>query len=244
MRKNVVILTSGLSGSSVLTGLIARGGYWIGNETFSKPDYETFENQELIDLNKTLFREAEYTGNYAFEVSTNAVTRIAGLYSRIDCGAYRSFLERCNDHQPWLWKDPRLWMTIRFWKNLLELDRCVFLLLTRDMTQVWMSALLRRQILSYRSVRSYEHNINRTILEFLHDNGLRYLHMRYEDLIEKPADTIGQLNAYLDSTLTVEDLRAIYKGPLYKSPRYSFRRQFKAMLIYYKNYFERLDIVG
>jgi hypothetical protein len=47
MRKNVIILTSGLSGSSVLAGLIANAGYWVGDETFKKDDYDTFENREL-----------------------------------------------------------------------------------------------------------------------------------------------------------------------------------------------------
>src|SRR5262249_53751564 len=92
MKKNIIILTSGLSGSSLLTGFIARGGYWTGDTTFSKHDYDTFENQELIDLNKKLFQEAEFTGNYAFEFSAEAMERITGLASRIDCGPYQSFV--------------------------------------------------------------------------------------------------------------------------------------------------------
>ena len=244
MKKNVIILTSGLSGSSLLTGFIARGGYWTGDATFSKPDYETFENQELIDLNKRLFREGQFTGNYAFEFSAEALERIAGLFPRIDCSAYRSFLKRCDDRQPWIWKDPRLWMTIRFWKNLLDLDRCVFVLLTRDQTQAWISSLLRRQIWTYRYARNYENSINRSLVQFLQDNRLPYLHVKYEDLIEKPEDAIDRLNSHLDSTLTINDLQGTYKGILYKRPRYQLRRQLKAMLIYFKNYSERLDIAG
>jgi hypothetical protein len=243
MKKNVVILTSGLSGSSVLTGLIAHGGFWTGDKTFSKPDYETFENQELIDLNGRLFREAEYNGNYAFEVPADAIERIAALYGQLDCAVYRSFVARCDKNQPWVWKDPRLWMTIRFWKNILDTDRCAFILLTRDLNQVWLSALLRRQIVTYRSVRSYENNINQSIVDFFTVNALPYLHITYEDLIANPVEVIDRLNRYVGSTLTVEDLKRLYRGPLYRSPRYSLQRRLKAMLIYYKNYSERLDIV-
>jgi len=243
MKKNVIILTSGISGSSVLTGLIARGGYWTGEVTHNKPDYDTFENQDLIDLNCRLFNEAEYTGNYAFDVSTAAIGRIGELYSRIDCQTYRSFLERCDDRQPWVWKDPRLWMTIRFWKNLLDLDRCAFILLTRDVKQIWMSALLRRQILTYRSAQSYETNINRSILQFFHESDIPYLHVTYEGLITNPPETIGRLNKYLGSSLTVEDLKKVYRGPLYRAPKFPMEKRLKAMAIYYKNFFERMDIV-
>ena len=64
MKKNVIILTYGLSGSSVLTGLLVRGGYWPGAKTYVKPDYDTFENVRLIELNKQLFAAAKFSGNY------------------------------------------------------------------------------------------------------------------------------------------------------------------------------------
>ena len=242
MKKNIIILTSGLSGSSLLTGFIARGGYWTGDLTFRKPDYETFENQELIDLDERLFREAGYTGNYASEHSVQPLERFAGLFPRIDCSVYRAFIKRCDDHQPWVWKDPRLWLTIRFWKNLLDLHRCAFILLTRDPMQVWISSLLRRQITTYRYTCSHEDKINRSMVQFLQDNRLCYLHLKYEELIERPEETIDRLNKHLDSTLTLQDLQRTYKGALHKRPRYHLRRQFKAMLIYLKNYSQRLDI--
>ncbi|HXI40008.1 MAG TPA: hypothetical protein VNH83_08520, partial [Bryobacteraceae bacterium] len=118
-RRNAIILTSGLTGSSVLTGLISQAGYWTGNSTHKKEDYDTYENQELIDLNLRLFDEAGYKGNYLTEFSPEVLSRIAALYGRIDSRPYELFINRCNENQPWVWKDPRLWLTIRFWNNLL-----------------------------------------------------------------------------------------------------------------------------
>src|SRR5581483_8457288 len=103
MKKNIIILTSGLSGSSVLTGLIARAGYWTGDQTFKKRDYETFENQRLIDLDLKLFREAGYKGNYLLEFSEPAFGAIASLYPRINASEYRAFVEECGRHSPWIW---------------------------------------------------------------------------------------------------------------------------------------------
>jgi hypothetical protein len=242
MRKNVIILTSGLSGSSVLTGLIARAGYWTGEETFKKRDYETFENARLIELNLRLFKEAGYKGNYLLEFSEPAMNSIASLGAKVDRAAYRSFIEHCNEHAPWVWKDPRLWLTIRFWRDLLDLDQCRFILLTRGPMQSWISSTLRRQITTYRYSRNYERKIKESILAFFADNKLSHLHLQYETLISDPAAAIDRLNRHLDTSLMVDDLKAVYHKPLYKSPRNSWAKHVKAMLIYLKNYSERLDI--
>ena len=63
----VIILTSGLSGSSVVSNLISRGGYWTGDSTHQKRDYNTYENEALIELNQKLFELAGYNGNYTRE---------------------------------------------------------------------------------------------------------------------------------------------------------------------------------
>src|SRR5581483_5743845 len=138
--KNVIILTSGLSGSSVLTGLIARAGLWTGDATYQKQDYNTFENRELIDLNLQLFEAAGYRGNYLLEFSPEVIRNIASLAGKIDDSPFRDFLAKCDRNAPWVWKDPRLWLTIRFWRPLLHLEDCHFIVLTRGLMQSWISS--------------------------------------------------------------------------------------------------------
>jgi hypothetical protein len=242
MRKNVIILTSGLSGSSVLTGLIARAGYWMGQETFRKAEYDTNENRELIDLNLRLFEQAGYKGNYLLEFCPEAIDAIAELRERADLAPYRAFIAKCEEHQPWIWKDPRLWLTIRFWKPLLDVKHCQFILLTRGTVQSWVSSTLRRQITTYRYSKRYEENIQQSAVRFLTENKLPYLSLSYEELIESPAEVITRLNDYLDTELTVEDLKRVYHKPLYRNPRNSWWKHMKAVLIYLKNYSERLDV--
>lgn len=239
MKRNVIILTSGLSGSSVLTGLIARAGYWTG-DTYRKRDYETFENRELIQLNLTLFERAAFTGNYLVEFSSEAINRIAGLSCNGD-EPYSRFIEKCNQHRPWVWKDPRLWLTIRFWARHLHLDDCRFILLTRSLTQSWVSQILRRQIVSYQYSKFYEAGVQQSILKFFAANTLPYLHLRYEDLILRPPDAIQQLNRFLETELIVADLEQVYHKPLYKNPRSSWGNHMKAVAIYAKNYSQRID---
>jgi hypothetical protein len=238
MKPNVVILTSGLAGSSVLTGLVARAGYWTGDATFKKEDYDTYENQELVALNQRLFREVDYAGDHTVRFSPEGIQRIAEAYGKIDAKPYSTFLEKCEQHRPWVWKDPRLWLTIRFWQHLLDLDHCRFVLLNRDIFQTWVSITLRRQIQSYAYLDRYMDGVKNSLVEFLRSNKLSYLDLEYEDLILRPDTTIERLNTFLGTSLSIGDLQQVYTKPLYKRPR-AWLDYPKAMLIYLKNYGQR-----
>ena len=242
IKSNVIILTSGLSGSSVLTGLLFRAGLWTGETTHKKPQYDTYENEELIALNLRLFRESGYAGNYMMEFPEAALKRIGVLHRKIDLQPYREFVHRCEQHRPWIWKDPRLWLTIRFWKNILPLQACRFILLTRDSTQTWISQTLRRQITTYRYSKDYEARIQQSALQFFQENAIPYLTVRYENLIVHPSDTIGGLNNHVGTDLQVEDLKQVYHKPLHKSPRSSWMKHLQAIAIYVRNYPQRLDV--
>jgi len=243
-KYNVVILTSGLSGSSVLAGLIARGGYWTGESTHKKPgEYETHENEELIRLNRRLFNEAGYAGNYTMEFSSEPFASLKGLQTSIDLQPYRDFIARCDQHRPWLWKDPRLWLTIYFWKDLLPLQNCRFVLITRSYFNCWVSQTLRRHIRSYGSMKRYEQSVRESLTAFLAANGLQYLRLTYEDLIGKPEPSINALNSFIGASLTPKDLAEIYSQPLNKAPNSSAPDLVKAVAIYLKNYSGRFDLV-
>jgi len=239
-RPNVIILTSGITGSSVLSGFLARSGYWAGDTTHIKEkQYNTFENDELIRLNLQLFQQAGYSGNYLKEFSTDAIARIASLHATGDGLPYREFVKKCAEHRPWVWKDPRLWLTIYFWKHILNMEECRFIFLTRDLLQGWVSVTLRRDIWSYASFKQYEMSIKNSILSFLNSNKLPYLHITYEDLIGSPDETIKRLSSHLEADLKVSDLAAVYQGALHRSPRKSLAACAKAGLIYLKNYSAR-----
>jgi hypothetical protein len=239
--QNVIILTSGLTGSSVLTGLLVRGGYWPGDRTAKKKDYDTYENADLVHLNLDLFQQADFTSNYQVTFSPDAVERITALAGRMDTEPFRSFARRCDAHQPWVWKDPRLWMTIRFWKQVTDLSSCKFLLLTRSHFQCWVSTNTRRIIQTYRHTKAYESAVEESTAAFVKENGFSHLRVTYENLIAKPEETIAELNGFLGTKLAVSDLSAVYRGELHKQPGASVSGVVKAALIYAKNYGERVD---
>lgn len=233
-KPNVIILTSGLSGSSVLTGLIARQSYWTGVDTFKK-EYDTFENIELIRLNKQLITDAKCSGSYEMEFHQDAIDRIAALDRGRNGGPHREFVAECGRHEPWIWKDPRLWLTIRYWHPLLDWNRCKAVVLTRNPRHQWVSMTLRRKIQSYATMKRYETAVERSLLQFVDANRIDFLKISFEDLIMAPEDTLGRLNRHIGSTLRVNDLASVYQGELYRAPRRSVRDLVKAILIYLKN---------
>ena len=236
--RNVIILTSGLAGSSVLAGLLAKGGYWAGERTHKK-EYDTNETTELIELNRRIFRESGYTGDYIREFSTDAIARLSAAAHQVDLAPYRDFVARCNEHRPWVWKDPRLWLTIYFWKSMVKFDECRIVLLTRDPVQAWVSGTLRRHIRSYGPFRRYETSIRDSIESFLKGNGLPYIHITYEGLIARPEKTLESLNLFVGSNLQITHLQEAYRGPISRYPRATAINHVKAALIYLKNYSER-----
>jgi hypothetical protein len=243
-KANVTILTSGETGSSVLTGLIARAGFWPGDETFRKSEYDTYENSELVTLDQELIKRSGFTGNYMYEFSQEAIDRIASIWSGMDDAPYRRFVNGCQAHRPWIWKDPRLWLTIRAWAPLLDLGGCKFVVLTRRIKDCWVAGTLRRHILSYNYLKRKEESIQNSALDFLKSNMLSHLHVTYENLVAQPGRTLSELNSYLNIRLTVDDLQAIYRGPLYQIPRKSRIDFLRAVLIYIKNYSERADVAA
>ena len=236
---NVIILTGGLTGSSALAGLLAAAGYWSGDATFRKRDYDTYENPELIRLNRQLMQRVGAGEEYTERFLPEAIVRIATLAGAEDPREYRRLIADCDAHTPWLWKDPRLWLTIRYWSGLLDWSRTRVLLLRRDHMQAWVSCTQRRQIQTFDYARRYNEAIQTSLREFLDSNAIRYLPVLFEDLIEAPEREIARLSAFLGAPVTLEHLRASYDGVLYRRPK-SLRDTVEASLIYLKNYRERL----
>ena len=238
MKKNVIILTSGLAGSSVLAGLISQDGYWLGHETVKKKDYDTYENKELVGFNKKLFSQLGYSGNYEMVFDANDIKHFSEPKSVIDLSEYRAFVDKCDTRSPWLWKDPRLWLSIHYWANILDLDNVKFINLSRDPFQAWVSLTIRRQIQEFSYLKAYLDGVDRTINKFLNENSAQHISLKYEDLIVEPEKTIHRLNDFLGSSLSFSDLQQVYTGELYRKPK-RLKDFLKAAAIYVRNYRHR-----
>ncbi|MFC6438706.1 hypothetical protein [Bowmanella sp. JS7-9] len=236
MKKNVIILTHGWTGSSAFTALISQGQYWLGDETFQKIDYNTYENSELVALNNKMIADAGYTGDREHEILTEqAVLDVTQKIAMLDPSPYKAFAEKLSENQPWIWKDPRLALTIRAWMRFVDIDSVEFIILTRDDMQSWITSNQRRHIQSLSFTRRYNKSVTDSFKRFLTERGKSYSEFEFEDLQLRPEQTIERLNQQLGLKLTMEDLHRVYNKPLYKKSK-RFKDWFEALAVYVKNY--------
>jgi hypothetical protein len=238
MKKNLIILTHGWTGSSVFSGLVERAGYWTGSETVKKVDYDTHENADLVAMNRRMMKELGYEGDYEHEFAPSVIEELADRGRRIDLAPYRQFVERCNRFQPWVWKDPRLTWTIRIWERALDATDLAFMILTREDTQAWISSNIRRHIQSMRFTREYNHGITASNLAYVRDRGFPHVQFSFEDVLLRPEETLQSLNWFLGMALSLSDLETVYRSPLRKKSR-GAKDFLVALMIYLKNYSER-----
>jgi hypothetical protein len=238
MKKNIIILTHGWSGSSVYAALFGCAGYWLGSETVKKSDYDTFENSDLVGLNKELLRTLAPDIDHEYRFAFEDVSRIEHASETLNLQPYRDFVARASAHTPWLWKDPRLTWTIRVWAKVIALEQTAFLVLTRDDLQGWITANQRRNVQSMRFTQQYNHGITRSNVRFLEDRHLPFLQLSFEDLLLEPEKTIGRINEFFGLELSLSDLHRVCRAPLYRKSR-GWKDFVLAALIYAKNFRER-----
>jgi hypothetical protein len=238
---NVIILTTGISGSSVITGFLAESGFWAGDDTVFKDNltgkYETYENAKLVDLNISLVKKAgvEFEGKARYDA--NARDKLNDLYVEIDTTKYIKFIEECNSHSPWIWKDPRLFLTIGFWGNCLDLTNTKVIVLHRNCYELWKSLTIKRIIYSYRYLKNSEDKTRRELLNYLESNNFSFISLEYDQFNRDVVTSINKLNKFIGTNLKKETWDEIYRST---SKFSSYKRTLLAFLIYIKNYKSRI----
>jgi len=241
LNKNILILTTGLSGSSVVTGLIKQAKYWCGKETEYKNNstgqYETFENSEFVALNNQLINLSGLIVDDKFWYLPEYRRVFYKLYDEIDLTPFKQFIRECQQHEPWVLKDPKLWITIGFWSRLFDKEQIQCIVLQRRVSNLWLSQVLKRIIYDYKYLMRSEHSSKDSLVVFLKNNNLASIEIIYDDLIDHLDSQLKKLNNYLGTHLTADDWAEVYKPSKIKS---GFLLWSKAILIYLKNYSQRV----
>jgi hypothetical protein len=238
---NVIILTTGISGSSVITGFLAKSGFWAGEDTVFKDNitgkYETYENKKLVTLNDALIKEAGIEFDNKSYYDKNSRSIFNRIYKETDTIKYNKFIEECDSHSPWIWKDPRLFLTIGFWKNALDLTNTKVVVLHRNCYELWKSQSIKRIIYSYRYLKDSEEKARQELINYLVSNNFSFISLEYDQFTKDPATHINKLNKFFGIYLKKENWDEIYQ-PTSKLSQY--KRSILAYLIYIKNYKNRV----
>jgi hypothetical protein len=239
MASNIIVLTTGLSGSSVVTSFLSRAGYWVGDQTIKKNnesgDYDTYENSRLVQLNCDIINSMFFKYNNDVEYHFRAHLLFEKAIEKIDDkNAYMDFIDYCNSKGNWIWKDPRLWITIGFWHQLLDKTKIKIIIVYRDPLSLWISLLNKRQIVSFSHLKNLEAISREELSKYLKAIGMSYYLMSYDELVKYPEKVIPCVNKYLDTTLSVNDLKIVYKGVV-GNKTWNINKLVKSILIYIKN---------
>jgi hypothetical protein len=191
--KNIIILTTGRSGSSVLAGLLAGDDrYWVDKAAIPKRKgypFGDFENPELIRLNKQLYTHLDYPNPalHCLKGGTVSVDDLKRLWHRADAAPFRQFVDTCERNRPWLWKDPRLAYTMFYWSNRIDLAQTQFVHIARGRHEIFLS--LSKSGIKYTKSEVYRFvEMKEGIIEaFFNEHRILPLRIDYQDLWNRSA---------------------------------------------------------
>ncbi len=178
------------SGTSALTGLLDRLGFYAGpDESLMGPDEHNargyWELGEVQAFNEELLTALGGSWTKVLEIDPRRLRKSvrAGFLSRA-----RSLVGHLNSYGPWVIKDPRMCLLLPFWRDLLERPLCI--LIHRNPLSVARSLARRNGLPVLVGIALWEH-YNRAALAA--SQGLPRVVVRYRDLIDDPMATAARL---------------------------------------------------
>ena len=183
--RNVIILGTGRSGTSMAAGTLASAGYWMGNHLYG-PNVGNpkgmFEDREINAINEAVLarvlpKRHRFLGRWLFLPS-----RVPAKWQRwlsslpvgteMSCGKrLRQRIETICQRKPFCFKDPRFCYTLPVWRPYLA--DTVFLCVFRDPSTTAFSIL--KQFQTARHLRG---------LTFTHENAVEVWMFMYQHILE------------------------------------------------------------
>jgi hypothetical protein len=217
MPKNVIVVGAPRSGTSLTSAIFARQGYFVGGAArpavVQGDDYNPFgyfEADDLIERNVALFRRVgyEFHNSWLFDpISADAIDRIAELTPDV---ADRELLARYDTRSPWLWKDPRLCLTLPYWARLVDPSNTAVLLILRNPDDVYWS--FRRKGWCGCGETARQSALDRILQHMqaaqaaVERLSIPHLTIEYDDFRNRPLPLAQQISELTGLHLTVEDL--------------------------------------
>jgi hypothetical protein len=141
--RNILVIGVPRSGTSLTTAVFARKGYhvgWIEDEGTRCGDernpFGYFEADDVIGKNVALFKRVGYGEHNSWlraMISEAHIRQIAELTPSDDD---RRFVDSYQARAPWIWKDPRLCLTLSYWWKLMDPQTTGVILTQRDVADV------------------------------------------------------------------------------------------------------------
>lgn len=212
--KNVVIVGMPRSGTSLTTSLLVGAGYYPGpsqREATEANPFGYFQSLDMMAMNAALFGQVGFPFHNTWlydRISDAQLARIADLEVRDE---HRQFLRHCGEHAPWTWKDPRLCVTLAFWRKLIDFGSTRILLVRRDKAAIYNSFVVQNWLKDRPLTREdiYERTDQhiQAAVDTLERYRLPWMEVWYEELLEHPVKVIGAINAFTGARIDPERVK-------------------------------------
>lgn len=143
--KNVLILGSGRSGTSLAAGCLASAGYYMGDRLLDPRDANPkgfYESVEINEINEEILscytrpRPPYGRGRFLFRHRPLHMQRwLARISPKVDIRASEDVSRKIRQmvgHKPFCYKDPRFSYTLPAWRPFLDERETVFICVFRD----------------------------------------------------------------------------------------------------------------
>lgn len=215
--RNIIVIGAPRSGTSLTTAIFARKGYYVGpieEDGVRTGDehnpFGYFEADDVIAQNVGLFRKVGYPEHNTWlerPISDEEISAIARLPPSAED---RQFLASYASREPWVWKDPRLTLTLGYWWKLMDPETTGVVFAARDEGDIFNSFLRMGWYQNDGPSRSEALRRIRQHLKAAREAiaGLQIPHITidYWEYLEKPEDVAQRLGKFCRLRLSAEDL--------------------------------------
>jgi len=217
MQKNVIIVGSPRSGTSMTTRIFAQNNYFVAEEASTQlrqgDEYNPsgyWEAEPLIQANVDVFSAAGFDYDNTWLYDAISKQQAEKIYQISPLEQHRSLVNTYYQNSPWVWKDPRLCYTLPYWWQLMDPDNTGVLLLKREPEEIYQSFLR----LKWRSGSTAE---KETTLKLIQDHldaaeaavkklNIPHIVVNYADFGKAPHQTVAAINKFFNLALTAADL--------------------------------------
>ena len=213
MPKNIIIVGPPRSGTSLTSGIFAGQGYFAGEQLRSGDDYNPFgyfEDEALVEANVRLFADVGFHFHNTWMFAPIATSQIEAISQLPIEECDRTLVTACKNHEPWMWKDPRLCMTLSYWAKLIDWTNAGVVLTQRNPDDVYWS--FRRKgwcpAGNAHRLKTIERIENHAAmaLESVHEFKLPHITIEYDEYHQRPGELAERINQFSGLELAAKDL--------------------------------------
>lgn len=219
MPKNLIVVGVPRSGTSLTTAIFGRKGYYVGRideqrvrEGDDDNPFGYFEGDDVIARNVEVFHRAGFGGHNTWlreMISEESIVRIAQMEPSEE---HRRFVESYQVNAPWVWKDPRLNLTLAYWWKLMDPTTTGVVLVQRDPAQVFrsfqrMGWVGNGKVARKKAFQRIERHI-RAAQEAIESLQIPHITVNYQEYFSEPDEVAHRLGGFCGLDLSVEELNA------------------------------------